>query len=102
MTAGSSIANTVANARASAVGGQLNIPGSQGERGRRWSGTDYFTGMGGHGPFGLGTGGVGGVGSDGQAGGGYGSGGGGGGSGTTTDRAGGRGAEGVIVVEEYD
>jgi hypothetical protein len=98
MAAGTSVTQTTANTRATATGGDINLPGAFGERGRRFSGTQYFAGMGGVSR--LGTPGVGGTGSDGQAGNGYGAGGGGGGSASVTDRAGGAGAPGVIIIEE--
>lgn len=84
-----------------ATGGDVNIPGTVGLRGWRWSGTQVMPGQGASSLLG-GGGAAANSDSVGNSASGYGAGGGGAGATTTTDRAGGNGTVGVIIVEEYN
>lgn len=98
-----STAFTFANANlgGAAAGGDVNIPGGVGNPGIRYSASVVLPGVGGDSQ--LGAGGRPPVTSDavGANGLGYGSGGAGAGANSATDRAGGAGANGVIIVREY-
>lgn len=103
MAAGTGVSASGSNgsAQAAATGGDVNIPGTNVQRAFRISGTEVVCAVGAPSPYGAG-----GLASNGNADGGaasgYGAGGGGAGSLTVTDRAGGNGAPGVIIVEEYN
>lgn len=99
MAAGTTLTVTGASTLLLATGGDLNLPTMPAQRGVRLSGTSWIPSRGAS--CLLGAGGNDGFNAAGSAGEGYGAGGGGGSSDSVTDRAGGAGAPGVIVVEEY-
>lgn len=92
-------ANLLANPPSGTI---LNLPGDNGNCGIRYSGTLGLGGKGGNSYFGFGGGSIGGNNaSQGQNGQGYGSGGQGGYAATNSNKAGGNGADGIIVITEY-
>jgi hypothetical protein len=101
MAAGTSVIRTAGGAGGVGSGGDINAAGDPGQPGLRLSATTIVPGTGGgtsHGAGGLSTGSNNAAGLNGRA---YGGGGSGGTSNTTTDRAGGEGAPGVVIVEEF-
>jgi hypothetical protein len=98
-TAGSTVIEAAGGAGGTATGGDLNVTGGRGGAGVRFSGTQSFSGYGADAPVGAGGSTV--MNLAGNAATGFAAGGGAGSTQGATDRAGGAGAQGIIIVTEY-
>lgn len=99
MTAGTTVTNSSVASAGAGVGGDVNIAGGQGYRGRRTNGTLAEGGIGGSSQ--CGRGGPSGFNLAGSNGSGFGSGGGGASSASATSNSGGAGAGGLLIIEEF-